>query len=69
MRAGGNLIVAGVVGVAFFWATDPQVGLVASADALVARDVVNRALPGTLVGLVGSALILLSGAWLSARQV
>jgi hypothetical protein len=65
---GGNLVIAGVAGLAFFWLTDPQTGVAAWTAMDVTRDAINRTTPGTLVGFVGSALVLLVGAWLSTRR-
>jgi hypothetical protein len=68
-RSPKYLIFAGVIGLLFFWLSDPRYGVAAVAihdDHL--RDAANQGLPGTIVGLVGSAVVLLIGAWLSIRR-
>ena len=68
-RSGWALALAGIIGVAFFWATDPRLGIEpfrGRPDNLV--DAVNEALIGTAVGIVGSVAILLVGLWLMTRR-
>jgi hypothetical protein len=66
-RSGLSLVIAGVIGLLFFWATDPR--------SLLGRwlvggeiDAANQAWVGTLVGLTGSAAVLLLGLWLLTRR-
>ena len=54
---------------AFFYLTDPRWGWLgrhsAGEDAI---DAVHRLAPGTMVGLAGSAIVLLVGLWLATRR-
>ena len=69
--AGRSLVVAGLVGVAFFWLTDPRYGwarpVAAAGDNPV--DAARFMLAGTVVGSVGSVVVLLIGLWLILRRV
>ena len=83
-RSGLLLIVLGLVGVAFFWVTDPRYGpAVGSGHAwfdprswIAAMrgnptnpiDAANEASVATIVGLAGSVFVLLVGLWLLARR-
>ncbi len=62
------LIIAGLIGLLFFWLTDPQFGMAAPMIGDRVRDAANIALPGTAVGAVGSALMLMIGSWLMIRR-
>jgi hypothetical protein len=62
------LVLAGLLGLLFFWATDPRVGLTARLNGEGARDVANQSRVGTIVGATGSAAVLLVGAWLVTRR-
>jgi Na+-driven multidrug efflux pump len=68
-HSGYSLVAAGLLGILFFWITDPTVGMALrwnhSENAI---DLANQHLPGTIVGLVGSGLILVIGLWLSTRR-
>jgi hypothetical protein len=66
-RSGLSLTLAATLGAAFFWLTDPRRGLAASPAADVV-DTIQRASPGTFVGLVGCAVIGLIGLWLMTRR-
>lgn len=59
---------AGIIGILFFWFTDPRSGLGGwlSGGAI---DAANQAWAGTIVGMVGSTLMLLLGAWLVSRKM
>ncbi len=58
-----------MMGIGFFWVTDPRWG-----EALRWNrgenpiDLANEAFPGTVVGLIGSALILATGIYLLSRR-
>lgn len=68
-RSALRLILAGLLAGAFFWLTDPRWGPAGRAVprwALV--DAVNQATPGTVIGLAGSAIVLLIGLWLMTRR-
>lgn len=57
------------MGVLFFWLTDPQWGWLGrwtNADDLI--DAINFGRPGTIVGLVGSGVVLGIGLWLMTRK-
>ena len=62
------LVFTGLLGLLFFWLTDPAYGMAAPLIGERVRDAANIALPGTAVGLVGSALVLLIGSWLLIRR-
>jgi hypothetical protein len=67
--SGLGLFVAGLLGLAFFYLTDPRWGWLgrrsAGEDAI---DAVHQLAPGTFVGLAASALVLLIGLWLATRK-
>ena len=68
-RSGISLSAAGAIGVLFFWMTDPRWGPIGrwmNADDLI--DAINFGRPGTIVGLVGSGIVLLIGLWLMTRR-
>ena len=67
-RSGMSLALTGVIGALFFWLTDPRVGGRHQAAAYDLIDRVNEAHVGTLVGVVGSAVVLLIGLWLMTRR-
>ncbi len=63
------LMLAGLLGVVFFWLSDPTIGIAGFViDDQVWRDAANQGLPGTIVGLIVSAGVLIVGGWLSTRQ-
>lgn len=66
-RTGFSLLLAGMAGVLFFWATDPRSSV---GQWLVGReiDTANQAFIGTLVGLIGSAAAMVIGLWLLMRR-
>jgi len=67
-QSGWSLVLAGLAGVLFFWLTDPRWGLQrfgASPDIL---DAVQEARVGTMVGVAGSAFVLVIGLWLITRR-
>ena len=68
-RSGLTLVLLGLAGVGFFWLTDPRFGyfdLWGRDDNIVDR--VNNAFVPTIVGLVGSMIVLLIGLWLAQRR-
>ena len=86
-RSGLTLLLLGLLGMAFFWATDPHFGPAVHrlADPAVridwrhwlfvlrgspdnAVDAANQALTGTIMGFVGSVVVLLVGLWLLTRR-
>jgi hypothetical protein len=67
--SGFTLVVAGMVGMVFFWLTDSRWGLARRWVADVHLiDSANEVLPGTVVGMAGSAIVLLVGLWLMVRR-
>ena len=70
-RSGYSLVVVGVLGVAFFWITDPRYGLALRWSPVGENpvDLANWHLPGTILGLAGSVLVLLIGLYLLSRKV
>ena len=69
-RSGLSLIIVGAVGILFFWLTDPRHGRLLPGDrAATVVDAIRQATPGTLIGIAGSALVLLIGLWLMTRRV
>lgn len=66
-RSGSSLVIAGLLGIAFFWATDPRYGFIPSAaDNII--DAANQARIGTWVGIAGSIVVLVIGLWLLTRK-
>lgn len=68
-RSGIRLSLVGVGGLLFFWLTDARYGPIGRrlhADELV--DAINQGWPGTVIGLVGSSIVLLIGLWLMTRR-
>jgi hypothetical protein len=68
-RSGLSLTTAGVIGLLFFWLTDPRWGFLGRrmhADDLI--DAINFGHPGTLIGMFGSGIVLLIGLWLMTRR-
>ena len=62
-----GLFCAGIIGLLFFWLTDPRVLTARNAtNELIERA--NEARIGTTVGLVGSALVVCIGIWLVLRK-
>lgn len=64
------LILLGLLGACFFWVTDPWIGWIR--HLMPARvnflDASQQAWPGTLVGLIGSAAVVLLGLWLLIKR-
>jgi len=66
-KSGLNLVLAGILGLLFFWLTDPVHGIGhKNFDNPV--DAMNEASLGTLAGILGSAFILLLGVWIMTRR-
>ena len=66
-RSGLTLALVGLVGAMFFWLTDPRFGTARTAGYELI-DRVNEARIGTVVGVAGSAIVLLIGLWLMTRR-
>ena len=68
-RSGARLSLVGIGGLLFFWLTDARYGPIGRrlhGEELV--DAINQGWPGTLIGLVGSSIVLLIGLWLMTRR-
>lgn len=66
-KSGVSLSAAGVLGVLFFWLTDPVHGIGRKTfDNPV--DAMNEAALGTIAGIVGSVAVLLLGLWIMTRR-
>jgi hypothetical protein len=68
-RSGFSLVLVGILGIAFFWITDPRIGLgLAWNRGDNPIDLANQHFPGTVVGLAGSLLIFIIGIYLISRR-
>jgi hypothetical protein len=68
-RSGFSLVLLGILGIAFFWITDPRLGWGLSWNrGENPIDLANQHFPGTIVGLAGSLLIFLLGIYLISRR-
>jgi hypothetical protein len=69
-RSGYSLVVVGVLGIVFFWVTDPRYGMALRwSRGENPVYLANQHFPGTIVGLAGSLLVLLIGVYLLSRKV
>jgi hypothetical protein len=66
-RSGLSLILAALVGVGFFWITDPRWGVTDTPPVQVV-DAIHNASAGTWVGIGGCGVIALIGFWLMLRR-
>jgi len=66
-RSGRSLVLIGVLGLLFFWLTDPRWGIVGRGGAN-AIDEANNARVSTAVGIVGSGMALAIGLYQIARR-
>lgn len=67
-QSGLSLILAGLAGALFFWLTDPRSGLQRAGASAEILDAMQEARVGTVVGIAGSAIVLLIGLWLVSRR-
>jgi hypothetical protein len=68
-RTGFSLVLVGALGVLFFWLTDPRIGLALRWNhGENPIDLANEDFPGTILGLAGSAVVLLTGLYLLSRR-
>jgi len=67
-RSGLSLLVVGMLGVFFFWATDPRFGILRAETTASPVDAIRDAAVGTYVGLIGSGVVVLIGLWLLAKR-
>lgn len=67
-RSAWSLVVLGLLGVAFFWSTDPTFGVeplrITGGNVV---DLARETRPGTVVGIAGSVVTLLLGLFLATR--
>lgn len=69
-RSGYSLVSVGVLGIVFFWITDPRYGLgLHWSRGENPIYLANQHFPGTVVGLAGSLLVFLIGLYLLSRKV
>lgn len=69
-RSGFSLVLVGLLGVAFFWITDPRYGLALQwSHGENPVDLANWHFLGTVVGVAGSMLVLMIGLYLLSRKV
>jgi hypothetical protein len=66
-KSGLSLILAGAVGVLFFWLTDPIMG-VGRKNFPNPVDAMNEASLGTMAGIAGSVALLALGLWMMTRK-
>jgi hypothetical protein len=68
-RSGVRLSLVGIGGLLFFWLTDARYGPIGrrmhSEDLI---DAINQGWPGTVIGLIGSGIVLFIGLWLMTRR-
>ena len=64
---GLSLVLLGAAGIVFFWATDPRSGH-ARWPAASPIDAASQAWMGTIVGVIGSFVVLGFGLWLLMRK-
>jgi hypothetical protein len=68
-KSGSSLILVGLLGILFFWLTDPRYGLALHWNhGENPVDLANQQFPGTVVGIAASILIVLIGAYLWSRR-
>ncbi len=68
-RSGASLILTGIGGLVFFWLTDQRYGLASQLSGTPSSiDQANQVLPGTIVGIACSAIVLFIGIWLLTRK-
>lgn len=67
-RSGLSLLIVGMLGVLFFWATDPRFGMFTVQTTGSPVDAIRDAAWGTYVGLIGSGVVVVIGLWLLAKR-
>jgi hypothetical protein len=68
-RSGLSLVLVGLAGMVFFWMTDARYGMALQWNRVDNPiDLANQQLPGTIVGIAGSMLVLVIGLYLLARR-
>lgn len=66
-RSGLSLALVGLLGVAFFWLTDPRFDVGSRWHPEIV-DAMHNATAGTWVGTAGAILVMLIGLWLMTRR-
>jgi len=67
-RSGFSLVLIGILGVAFFWMSDPRYGMGLRWSTENPVDLANQHFPGTVVGAAGSILIFAIGLYLTRKK-
>jgi len=67
-RSGSRLMLAGLLGIAFFALTDPRAGWTVMVGSENRIDAVRDASTATYVGVAGSSGVLMIGFWLMTRR-
>lgn len=64
------LAVFGLLAAGLFWATDPTLGIAHHLmdPGINYIDAANQAWPGTVAGLLGSAVMVVTGLWLALKR-
>lgn len=69
VRSGLSLVVIGLLAMLFFWLTDVRFGVARWwTDPRVLVDAAWQGWPGSVIGVAGSALVVLIGLWLLTRR-
>jgi hypothetical protein len=69
-RSGYSLVLVGALGIGYFWITDPRYGMALRwSHNENPIDLANWQLPGTVLGIVASAMVLVIGLYLLSRKV
>ena len=71
LRSAILLTLLGLLAGGWFWATDPSIGVATHVmdPNINVIDAARQAWPGTLVGVIGSGGVVLTGLWLLTRRV
>ncbi len=68
-RSGSSLVLTGLIGILYFWLTDHRLGLASRLTGSPSSvDEANQAFTGTIVGIVGSLVVVGIGVWLLTRR-
>jgi len=68
-RSGVSLVLTGLLGAVFFWATDHRYGIASQISGSPGSiDQANQMLTGTLIGIAGSLIVFGIGVWLVSKR-